>query len=323
MPDADELTHSDIEGAVVELSALSGLPGPDIWAAVRECAGGERDVVSLSYGVSQVADALGGSGAGYVGLTDYSDDERRELAARGWALPDGSYPIRNEDDLHNAAALARSGHGDAEAAKRLIAKRARELGVANPLADDDSDDVAASYYDRDGYSGGHYTGSGEVMLTRTGRELDPYDETDSEIIRLSAASPRAAEMFGLAARDGVSTDSRVEAIAARHPDILGARPDRGNARATRRGLRTARAEAEGGRGTHTRNCPPGCTRDHNQPSRGGETHPEIRALMERHPGMFGHPFGGEHPQSGNFSAHPLSPAARESAERAARPGHTY
>ena len=67
---------------------------------------------------------------------DVSTAERRSLASEGNALPDGSHPIHNAGDLHNAAHLARTGHGNAEAAKKLIARRARELGVANPLADD-------------------------------------------------------------------------------------------------------------------------------------------------------------------------------------------
>jgi hypothetical protein len=58
---------------------------------------------------------------------------RRRLASEGKALSDGSYPIANAEDLHNAAILARSGHGNVAGAKRLIARRAKELGVANPL----------------------------------------------------------------------------------------------------------------------------------------------------------------------------------------------
>jgi len=65
-------------------------------------------------------------------------DERKSLAGEGKALPDGSYPIDNAEDLHNAAILARSGHGDVAAARRLIAKRAKELGVTNPLASDNA-----------------------------------------------------------------------------------------------------------------------------------------------------------------------------------------
>ena len=66
--------------------------------------------------------------------------ERRSLASEGNALSDGSYPIANTGDLHNAAHLASTGHGNVEGAKRLIARRAQELGVANPLNNDSSED---------------------------------------------------------------------------------------------------------------------------------------------------------------------------------------
>jgi hypothetical protein len=64
---------------------------------------------------------------------EFSAEERHQLAAAGKALPDGSYPIEDAADLANAAILARSGHSDVKAARRLIARRANELGVANPL----------------------------------------------------------------------------------------------------------------------------------------------------------------------------------------------
>jgi hypothetical protein len=75
--------------------------------------------------------------------------ERKQLAGEGKALPDGSYPVENEEDLHNAAILARSGHGDVAAAKRLIAKRAKELGVANPLANDTAKDATVADQNED------------------------------------------------------------------------------------------------------------------------------------------------------------------------------
>ena len=75
---------------------------------------------------------------------DVNTAERRSLASAGHALPDGSYPIANAGDLHNAAHLTQTGHGNAEGAKRLIARRAKELGVTNPLDSDGTEKEALS-----------------------------------------------------------------------------------------------------------------------------------------------------------------------------------
>ena len=64
----------------------------------------------------------------------HSAKNRRMLASQGKALSNDSYPIEDTEDLKNAATLARSGHGDVGAAKRLIARRSKALGVKNPLA---------------------------------------------------------------------------------------------------------------------------------------------------------------------------------------------
>lgn len=60
---------------------------------------------------------------------DVDAAERKLAVKEGNALPDGSYPIRNTAQLHAAAILAASGHGNAAAAKVLIRRRAKELGV--------------------------------------------------------------------------------------------------------------------------------------------------------------------------------------------------
>jgi hypothetical protein len=58
-----------------------------------------------------------------------SASDRRSLAAKGWALDDGSFPIPDKKHLHSAAVLAASGHGNVSAARALIRKRAKDLGV--------------------------------------------------------------------------------------------------------------------------------------------------------------------------------------------------
>jgi uncharacterized membrane protein YkoI len=58
----------------------------------------------------------------------FSEDDRTKMADEGMALPDGSFPIKSEDDLKNAIqAYGRA--GDKEAAKRHIMKRARAMGM--------------------------------------------------------------------------------------------------------------------------------------------------------------------------------------------------
>lgn len=106
--------------------------------------------------------------------------KRRELADKGWALSDGSYPIENEGDLHNAAILARSGHGDVGAAKKLIAKRAKELGVPNPLSDKDGKDaepeITKTSEPDDGQpQGTDETVTADLIKTAVAEAVKPYE----------------------------------------------------------------------------------------------------------------------------------------------------
>ena len=61
-------------------------------------------------------------------MAKFSEEERKDLAEQGMALPDGSYPIRNEDDLKNAIrAYGRSNPSDRAKVRAHIRKRARVL----------------------------------------------------------------------------------------------------------------------------------------------------------------------------------------------------
>ena len=59
-------------------------------------------------------------------LAKFSEDDRKELARKGWALPDGSYPIRNVSDLKNAIQAFGRAKNKNEAKKHII-KRAKDL----------------------------------------------------------------------------------------------------------------------------------------------------------------------------------------------------
>jgi hypothetical protein len=75
---------------------------------------------------------------------EFSDDERKKLADEGKAMPDGSFPIENEEDLKNAIqAYGRA--KDKDAAKKHIVARAKALGLMRLIPEDwtkESDKVA-------------------------------------------------------------------------------------------------------------------------------------------------------------------------------------
>ena len=72
---------------------------------------------------------LGELGVALITLDDVPQAERDQAVKENNALPDGSYPIRNTKQLHAAAVLAASKHGNWQAAQKLIRRRAKELGV--------------------------------------------------------------------------------------------------------------------------------------------------------------------------------------------------
>ena len=66
---------------------------------------------------------------------EFTDEQRDKLAAAGHAMPDGSFPIENITDLHNAIqSVGRS--KNYAAAKKHIIQRAKDLQATNILPED-------------------------------------------------------------------------------------------------------------------------------------------------------------------------------------------
>jgi len=60
---------------------------------------------------------------------EFSPEDREKLAKKGFALPDGSYPIETVGDLQNAvSAFGRSNPEDRSKVAKHIAARAKALG---------------------------------------------------------------------------------------------------------------------------------------------------------------------------------------------------
>ena len=68
-------------------------------------------------------------------MAELDTEQRRRLAERGEALPDGSFPIRNREDLRDAIQSYGRANDKAEA-KRWIKRCARELDAGDELPDD-------------------------------------------------------------------------------------------------------------------------------------------------------------------------------------------
>ena len=90
-------------------------------------------------------------GMAWVGLSANADtekryisaDEREKAAKSGAAMPDGSYPIRNVDELKAAIHLAGHGKGSQAEIRAHIRKRAAALGQSAMIPDSWSEKVAA------------------------------------------------------------------------------------------------------------------------------------------------------------------------------------
>lgn len=71
---------------------------------------------------------------------DYSADERKSMAKKGHAMPDGSYPIADAEDLDNAIHAVGRGNADHDAIRRHIIKRAAALGLSSRIPDNWNND---------------------------------------------------------------------------------------------------------------------------------------------------------------------------------------
>jgi len=93
----------------------------------------------------------------------YNADDRKRMASSGEAMPDGSYPIADGEDLDNAIHAVGRGGADHDAIRRHIIKRAAALGLSSRIPDNWSSD--GSLKSGAGSSDNHYDGLGPEALS--------------------------------------------------------------------------------------------------------------------------------------------------------------
>ena len=136
MADAMEIAVKSIDGEVVMVDA-DEFDGSDVWVVEIEGKDGmyhdvfvdlNGNVVGSEQWTAEEVDDIDAEAAEYLMKAMYTPEQREMMAEDGMALPDGSYPIKDGEDLQNAIqAYGRA--KDKEAAKAHIMKRARDLGM--------------------------------------------------------------------------------------------------------------------------------------------------------------------------------------------------
>ncbi|MFZ2049900.1 MAG: hypothetical protein WAU69_03070 [Solirubrobacteraceae bacterium] len=142
----------------------------------------------------------------------FTNEQRRRLAREGKALPDGSFPMETQADLHPAAQLLRMGEGDVDGATALVHRRARELKAPDPLLDEG---VAKADVDTRSFQGRDQESAAELKAMEDARrgETDPVTQKrmDRAIAHARARHhalhhPDRAEPIAKAERDRVGRD---------------------------------------------------------------------------------------------------------------------
>jgi hypothetical protein len=93
-----------------------------------------RDVATVDFGGQEVYGIMFSRIKGDKILESYSDEQRMELADKGFALSDGSYPIKNLQDLKNAI-MAYGRAKDQPRTAKFIVKRAKALHADDLIPD--------------------------------------------------------------------------------------------------------------------------------------------------------------------------------------------
>ncbi|MFF0409064.1 hypothetical protein ACFYUY_01340 [Kitasatospora sp. NPDC004745] len=197
-------TGDDLDIDSVDFTATPGVLGARIASATYAAQGTSEsaDRTAISESAEVTVEAV--TEAATPGTR-----RRRQLAAQGKAMPDGSYPIRNKADLRKAIRAVGRGGADRDAIRRHILKRATALGLAALIPTTWKDDgamteAATRYSDVREYYPDGPAGSagfcvdaynGPVSLTLRACGIDPAE------LRVITAAAMKAACDALAAMD--------------------------------------------------------------------------------------------------------------------------
>lgn len=189
-----------------------------------------------------------------------STANRKDLADKNQAMPDGSFPIRNTSDLANAIKAFGLSKNKA-AAKAWIIKRAVDLNAVGSLPDgwapvvkhNDSIQAGEEYLEHHGILGMHWgkrkdgglQGSNEKPRKQTGKERDTeiFNARARQTVRAAALQGKAAATYTATTKKGAEAAQRAYDVA--HLKLI-ANPDADTANKMTRGEKVATTLTVGG-----------------------------------------------------------------------------
>ncbi len=127
---------------------------------------------------------------------NYDTEQRKEMATKGFALADGSFPIANLEDLKNAIMAYGRAKDQAKAAK-FIVKRAKALGAEDLIPD--SDDFQKSL--KEGIEDVYTQVPAKTIAIEEGNDIGSWNQGglkgDKNVLITTFVGPKDIEDFGL------------------------------------------------------------------------------------------------------------------------------
>ena len=127
---------------------------------------------------------------------NYDTEQRKEMASKGFALADGSFPIANLEDLKNAIMAYGRAKDQAKAAK-FIAKRAKALGAEDLIPD--TDDFQKSL--KEGIEDVYTQVPAKTIAIEEGKDIGSWNQGglkgDKNVLITTFVGPKDIEDFGL------------------------------------------------------------------------------------------------------------------------------
>ena len=127
---------------------------------------------------------------------NYDTEQRKEMAAKGFALADGSFPIANLEDLKNAIMAYGRAKDQAKAAK-FIAKRAKALGAEDLIPD--TEDFQKSL--KEGIEDVYTQVPAKTIAIEEGKDIGSWNQGglkgNKNVLITTFVGPKDIEDFGL------------------------------------------------------------------------------------------------------------------------------